>query len=207
MKEPSRLQSLGVELLEINASDTWKLMLDLARGKVKSETVLDESINYHRLFGDIRKLIANLSNMATELDCRWALDLTPTLNTDKFGHVRLLFIPNTKSVGIAQYRQYPMHVGTSFTEITSALTADIAMAIDNLHDPVTSLLKVSPEEAKPYEMDTISFNLITFQATNDYLANRLGEDESGIIIYLTTNGRIGVEVYQTATGPKKELKL
>ena len=47
-----------------------------------------------------------------------------------------------------------------------------------------------------HALETVMFNLVTFKATNDYLCDRFGEDDTGIIIYQSPNNKLSVRIYQ-----------
>lgn len=199
MIQLTRLQQFALEHVESVAADTWKKLLDTS---ICSFNEVDPDGNRARLCNlhhSIHRTRDYLNDLAKELgNYRWAVDLSPSPNTDSVTLTRVFLMPDLNNKCPVDYKGSLYHVATDHQDLMRALEADVAETIEKMAPYIESVgTSKWDKEVKQGYIDECLFHLSTIQATNDYLVNRFGEDDTGIVIYQAPSGKLAVHIYQT----------
>ena len=197
MMQLSKLQLLGIDCVASTVGDTWKQLIDIAR-EAYGQDHDDEKRNCRNLCHNIHRMFDRLNLIADELKCRWAIDLGPFTNKDTIGLARVFLMEDLDKESRATIRGSgaDYYVATGHKDLTDALAKDFADAMDKMAPFIETVGTSKWEDNIDHALETVMFNLVTFKATNDYLCDRFGEDDTGIVIYQTPSGNLAVHIYQ-----------
>lgn len=193
----SKLQVLGVECVESIVGDTWKQLIDIAR-EAYGQDHDDEKRNCRNLCHNIHRMFDKLNVIADELKCRWAIDLGPFTNNDTIGLARVFLMEDLDKKSHASIRGSgaDYHVATGHKDLTDALEKDLADVMEKMAPFVEEVGTSKWEDKVEHVIETVMFHIITFKACNDYLCDRFGEDDTGIIIYQSPDNKLAIRIYQ-----------
>ena len=193
----SHLQRFGIECVESIVGDTWKQLITVARDAYNQDHD-DEKRNCRNLCHNIHRMFDRLNLIADELKCRWAIDLGPFTSEDTIGLARVFLMEDLGRKSHASIRGSgaDYYVATGHKDLTDALEKDFADAMEKMAPFIDEVGTSKWEDNIDHALETVMFNLVTFKATNDYLCDRFGEDDTGIIIYQSPNNKLAVRIYQ-----------
>lgn len=193
----SKLQQLGVEHVESIVGDTWKQLITTARDAYDNGPDEDKR-NYRNLCHNIHRMFDRLDMVAAELKCRWAIDLGPFTNKDTIGLARVFLMEDTNKKSHASIRGSgaDYYVATGHKDLTDALEKDLADAMEKMAPFIEEVGTSKWEDKVEHAIETVMFHIITFKACNDYLCDRFGEDDTGIIIYQSPDNKLAIRIYQ-----------
>ena len=197
MMHLSKLQQLGVECVGSIVGDTWKQLITTARDAYGNGPDEDKR-NYRNLCHNIHRMFDKLNVIADELKCRWAIDLGPFTNKDTIGLARVFLMEDLdkKSHASISGSGADYYVATGHKDLTDALEKDLADAMEKMAPFVEEVGTSKWEDKVEHAIETVMFHIITFKACNDYLCDRFGEDDTGIIIYQSPDNKLAVRIYQ-----------
>lgn len=203
MNKLSKLQQIAVEHLEMNVSDVWRQFLQLIRS---NEPISGTDIEH--LGCNVERVKNRLEILRQELGCRWVLELqvVPDCEGNKIGHLcsRIFLLEKEDKLSRAMYKGYDVNFATDCGDLIKSLSDDICNAFKLI---IPTLLNWKTNDTKTDQEDTFFYNAVIIDSINKFVANRFGEDESNVLVWLDPKGVVQYAVYQASLGKRVPLYL
>ena len=206
MKTLTALQKHAIYGIESMVGDLWINILNLARKPH------DEKNKIIKLAGDWHRIKSCLNDIATELDCRWAIDLGPCDTSDVIGLVRIYLLDKGKSV--VEYKGELINFANANWKLTAWLEEDFQEHFEELNNNFEKLSEVISDVLKEENsskldefVDDIMDSIFLMNTINDFIVGRFGDCDTGIILYQNqSDGKINVSIYD-GIGERVPLQL
>lgn len=199
MKTLTALQKRAVEYVETQIDDLWRDILELAKHPH------DEKDRIVYLANMWKRINQYMHDIATELDCRCAIDLGPRDNLSSTGLTRVYILDNEKTT--VKYNGEVVMIGNANWKLTAWLEEDFKEALDDLINGFDNVLKEENDDKIDDLVDDIMLSMIQMQTTNDFIAGRFGDCDTGIVLYQNqSDGKINVSIYD-GIGERVPLQL
>lgn len=199
MKTLTELQKRAVEYVETQIDDLWRDILKLAKHPH------DEKDRIVYLANTWKRIKEYMYDIATELDCRCAIDLGPRDNLGATGLTRVYILDSGKTT--VKYNGEVVMIGNANWKLTAWLEEDFKEALDDLFNGFDNVLKEENDDKIDDLVDDIMLSVIQMQTTNDFIAGRFGDCDTGIVLYQNqSDGKINVSIYD-GIGERVPLQL
>ena len=199
MKTLTALQKRAVEYVETQIDDLWRDILKLAKHPN------DEKDRIVYLANTWKRIKQYMHDIATELDCRCAIDLGPRDNLGTTGQTRVYILDSGKTT--VKYNGEVVMIGNANWKLTAWLEEDFKEALDDLFNGFDNVLKEENNDKIDDLVDDIMLSMIQMQTTNDFIAGRFGDCDTGIVLYQNqSDGKINVSIYD-GIGERVPLQL